>query len=64
MPSRRPAFLTYVALAAVSYVPLFWSSPGEVTADNKTYLYLDPSKLLAKAPYLWDPTVGMGSITQ
>ena len=63
MPSRRPAFLTYVALAAVSYVPLFWSSPGEVTADNKTYLYLDPSKLLAKAPYLWDPTVGMGTVT-
>jgi arabinofuranan 3-O-arabinosyltransferase len=61
--SRRSALLTHVALATVAYVPLFWSSPGEVSADTKSYLYLDPSRLLAKAPYLWDPTIGMGTVT-
>jgi arabinofuranan 3-O-arabinosyltransferase len=52
-----------LALAAVAYVPLLWSSPGEVSADTKQYLYLDPSRLIAKAAYLWDPTVGMGTVT-
>jgi arabinofuranan 3-O-arabinosyltransferase len=50
-------------LAAVAFVPLFWSSPGQVSADNKSYLYLDPSRFLAKAPYLWDPTIGLGTVT-
>jgi hypothetical protein len=61
--ARRQSILLHVALAAVSYIPLFWSSPGQVTADNKSYLYLDPAKLVAKAPYLWDPTVGLGTVT-
>ncbi len=39
------------------------ASPGQVGADTKTYLYLDPGRLLGQAPYLWDPTVGMGTVT-
>src|SRR3954469_11800942 len=59
---RRGLWL-YGALAAVAYVPLLWSSPGLVSADTKSYVTLDPSRLLAKAPYLWDPAVGMGTVT-
>jgi arabinofuranan 3-O-arabinosyltransferase len=51
------------ALAALAYLPLLWSSPGLVSADTKTYLYLDPSKLLARAPYLWDEHIGFGTVT-
>src|SRR4051812_13677229 len=62
-PLRRRALGLHGALAAVAYLPLLWSSPGLVSADTKSYLTLDPSRLLAKAPYLWDPTVGMGTVT-
>lgn len=51
------------ALATLAYLPLLWSSPGKVSADTKTYLYLDPSKLLARAPYLWDEHIGFGTVT-
>ncbi len=34
-----------------------------VGADTKSYLYLDPSRLLGRAPSLWDPNVGMGTVT-
>jgi arabinofuranan 3-O-arabinosyltransferase len=51
------------ALAALAYLPLLWSLPGKVSADTKTYLYLDPSKLLARAPYLWDEHIGFGTVT-
>jgi len=60
---RRPAIALVAALAAVAYLPLLWSSPGQVSADTKSYLTLDPSRLLAKVPYLWDPTVGMGTVS-
>ncbi len=50
-------------LALLAYVPLLWNSPGRVTADTKSYLYLDPSRLLARAPYLWDQHVGLGTVT-
>ena len=50
-------------LALIAYLPLLWSSPGLVAADTKSYLYLDPSRLLARAPYLWDEHIGMGTVT-
>src|SRR6476646_8630920 len=60
---RRPAVSLHAALAAVCYLPLLLSSPGAVSADTKSYLTLDAGRLLAKAPYLWDPTVGMGTVS-
>ena len=39
------------------------SPTGQVGADTKTYLYLDPGRLLARAPYLWDPDIGLGTVT-
>ena len=50
-------------LAAVIYVPLLFTAPGEVGADTKTYLYLDPSRLLSRAVSMWDPNIGMGTVT-
>lgn len=51
-----------VALAAVVYPPLLLTEPGVVVADTKTYLYLDPGRLLERALSMWDPHVGMGTV--
>ncbi len=51
------------ALAAIAYLPLLWTSPGRVSADTKTYLTLDPARLLAKAPWLWDSATGLGTVS-
>ncbi|MCX7620749.1 MAG: alpha-(1-_3)-arabinofuranosyltransferase, partial [Acidimicrobiales bacterium] len=47
----------------IAYVPLLFTQPGWIGADTKTYLYLDPAKLLADAPYVWDSQIGMGTVT-
>jgi arabinofuranan 3-O-arabinosyltransferase len=49
-------------LAILAYVPFLASSPHLLSADTKEYLYLDPGRLLSRAPYLWDPHVGMGTV--
>ncbi|MGQ0432045.1 MAG: alpha-(1-_3)-arabinofuranosyltransferase domain-containing protein, partial [Microthrixaceae bacterium] len=58
---RRPAPL--LAFAALCYLPLLATSPGKVLADTKSYLYLDPDRLLARAWSMWDPHVGLGTVT-
>ncbi len=60
---RRRPHPGVVLLVLVSYVPLLLTRPGQVGADTKTYLYLDPARLLARAPYMWDPNVGLGTVT-
>lgn len=50
-------------LAAVIYIPLLLTRPGRVGADTKTYLYLDPGRLLERATSMWDPSIGMGTVT-
>ncbi len=59
----RRAWLTIAIPALVAYVPLLFTHPGMVGADTKTYLYLDPGKLLASAPYVWDSHIGLGTVT-
>src|SRR5437879_7486798 len=67
MPSRgRRAFVfgaPHALLAAVTYVPLLLTARGQVGADTKQYLYLDPGRLLSRAASMWDPNVGMGTVT-
>lgn len=58
---RRAAPLA--AFAGFCYLPLLVTSPGQVVADTKSYLYLDPGRLLARAWSMWDPHVGMGTVT-
>lgn len=53
----------HLALAAVAYVPLLLTQRGWVSADTKTYLYLDPGKLLSRSWSMWDPSIGMGTVT-
>ena len=56
---ERHRRLEFAAFAVLAYVPFLLSSPGRVSADTKQYLYLDPGRLLARAPYLWDPHIGV-----
>ncbi len=50
-------------LAATIFVPLLLTKPGRVGADTKSYLYLDPGRMLERAPTMWDPSIGMGTVT-
>ena len=61
-PRREGRLIPWV-LAAVCYLPLLVTHIGKVGADTKQYLYLDPGRLLARAPSMWDPNVGMGTVT-
>jgi arabinofuranan 3-O-arabinosyltransferase len=59
--SRR--FVEIGVPALIAYLPLVLTSPGEVGADTKSYLYIDPGRLLSNAPYLWQPDTGLGTVT-
>jgi arabinofuranan 3-O-arabinosyltransferase len=52
-----------MVLAAVIYVPLLLTRPGRIGADTKTYLYLDPERMLSRAWTMWDQNIGMGTVT-
>lgn len=41
-------------LAAVAYLPALLAKPGRMPSDTKLYLYLDPGRLIADAPFTWD----------
>ncbi len=56
-------WLGIVIPALIAYVPLLLTSPGQVGADTKTYLYLDPTKLIGDALYVWDSQIGLGTVT-
>ena len=63
--SRRAALRPWAPvglLAAVCYVPLLLTHRGMVGADTKSYLYLDPGRLLGRAWSMWDPNVGLGTV--
>jgi arabinofuranan 3-O-arabinosyltransferase len=60
---QRPARWHLGLLAVISYVPLLLTHPGWIASDTKAYLYLDPERLTRTARYLWNPDVGMGSVT-
>jgi arabinofuranan 3-O-arabinosyltransferase len=64
-PPRRWSRLLagYGALAFLAYVPLLLTARGRVAADTKQYLYLDPGRLLRQAPVMWEPNVGLGTVT-
>jgi arabinofuranan 3-O-arabinosyltransferase len=49
--------------AAIAYLPIVFSSPGAVGADTKTYLYIDPGRVLRSATSLWDSDVALGTVT-
>jgi len=62
-PSALRAWVDYLALAVLAFVPMLASQPGVVTDDTKTYLYLDPGRYVRQAVSVWDPHVGLGTVT-
>ncbi|MGZ4214250.1 MAG: alpha-(1-_3)-arabinofuranosyltransferase domain-containing protein, partial [Actinomycetota bacterium] len=60
---RTRAWLGRTAFVFLAYVPLLFMDPGKVEADTKSYLYLDPGRLLAGAGSMWDPHIGMGTVS-
>lgn len=61
-PALRRA-LPYSAFAALCYLPLLATRPGWITADTKSYLYIDPARLLGRAWSMWDPQIGLGTVS-
>ena len=41
-------------LALIAYVPALLTKPGRLPTDTKLYLYLNPGRLIADAPFSWD----------
>jgi arabinofuranan 3-O-arabinosyltransferase len=60
---RARARIGVGAFVLLAYVPLLFMDPGKVEADTKSYLYLDPGRLLAGAGSMWDPHIGMGTVS-
>ncbi len=60
---RLHALAGYVLFAALVYVPILATAPGRVVADTKSYLYLDPARFLGRVATLWDPNIGLGTVT-
>ncbi len=53
----------WALLALLAYVPPLLTATGQVAADTKQYLYLDPARMLGRAPSMWDPNIGLGTVT-
>lgn len=55
---RRGGIALFAAIVAV---PILVMDAGRVQADTKSYLYLDPGRLLRRAVSMWDPSIGLGT---
>src|SRR4051795_1751229 len=60
---RGRRYVENAIFALLVYVPMLLMAPGRVESDTKSYLYLDPGRLLDVATALWSPKVGMGGMT-
>jgi arabinofuranan 3-O-arabinosyltransferase len=61
--SNRSGRLGRLFLALIAFVPPLLTAPGQVAADTKQYLYLNPSQLMRTATSLWDPAQFGGYVT-
>ena len=62
-PRRARSATPDLAAAAVATVLLLTTQVGRVASDTKTYLFIDPGRFLRHAAFLWDPGVGLGTVT-
>jgi arabinofuranan 3-O-arabinosyltransferase len=60
---NRKGRIGQLLLAILAFVPPLLTAPGQVAADTKQYLYLNPSQLLRTATSLWDPAQFGGYVT-
>ncbi len=56
------SWIARLVLALLALVPMMLSSPGQVTADSRQYLYLRPGSFLERATSLWDPSIAGGTV--
>jgi arabinofuranan 3-O-arabinosyltransferase len=61
--SPASSWVFHVVLAGLAFIPQLLSQPGVVDSDTKSYLYLDPGPFLRQSASMWDPTVGLGTVT-
>ena len=61
MINRRHGYFYLYAICA--FLPAFYTSIGQVSADTKSYLYLNPAKLLRESVSIWNPNIGAGTVT-
>jgi arabinofuranan 3-O-arabinosyltransferase len=61
--ARRVALASHAVLALAVYPALMLTKRGQVAADSKQLLFVDPSRFLDGVPSLWDPSIGMGTVT-
>ncbi len=68
--ARHPTRLTtawtqlgLIAIAILAYLPPLLTHRGRVAADTKSYLYLDPARMLGRAAAMWDANIGFGTVT-
>src|ERR1700730_6688001 len=50
-------------VAAFASAPFFLVRRVCVPPDTKTYLYLDPTRFLSQVAFMWNPTVGLGTVS-
>src|SRR4051794_17413341 len=51
-----------VGLAVLAYAIAILQRPGELIADTKVNLYVDPSRFLSDVASLWSPTTDLGHV--
>jgi arabinofuranan 3-O-arabinosyltransferase len=60
---NRSGRIGQLFLALVAFVPPLLTAPGEVAAETKQYLSLNPGQLMRTATSLWDPAQFGGYVT-
>ena len=61
--TRRARVAGYTILGLLAYVPILLTARGDVAADTKQYLYLEPGRLVSRTVSMWDPFIGLGTVT-
>ncbi|NLT06353.1 MAG: DUF3367 domain-containing protein, partial [Solirubrobacterales bacterium] len=61
-PARRGGRWTVPALALLAYALAFAQRPGQLVADTKIDLHVDPVGFLADAAAAWAPSGGLGQV--
>lgn len=51
------------AFFCASFIPLLFTKPGQIAADTKSYLYIDPIEFTKSALYMWSQTESLGTVT-
>ena len=54
---------TFLLLGLLAYIPFLLTARGEISADTKAYLLLDPGKFLERVPFMWDAHIDAGTVT-